>query len=72
MVDGIFPNPGTERGPCIDPCNHMSCKLVRGMAERTCYICEEKIGYEMKFYDDRKFKTLTHAICLEKEESLCG
>jgi hypothetical protein len=34
------------------------------MAESTCHICKEKIGYEKRFYIEPD-KTLVHAICFE-------
>ena len=58
--------PGTEYGPCAEPCQHMDCASARGIAESACVICGVAIGYERRFYreDGGGF---VHAVCAEDE-----
>lgn len=45
-----IPTPGTELGPCAQPCEHRDCAANRAMAEAICTVCEEPIGYERRFF----------------------
>lgn len=47
------PAPGTEYGPCIEPCAHGDCRNIRDEASAPCTICSEPIGYDRPFYVDR-------------------
>ena len=66
MAAGVLPKPGKvvrgkEIGPCTDQCNHKQCKQTRNMANTKCYICDERIGYETKFYETET--GLVHSQC---------
>ena len=65
MATCILCSPGTEFGPCKEPCNHSDCQLTRRMAEMNCGICRMPIGYETRYYDDDQYG-LVHALCLEE------
>lgn len=40
-----IPAPGTEYGPCVDPCEHRDCAAARRDAARPCRVCGKPIGY---------------------------
>lgn len=65
MAAGTFPAPGTERGPCLEPCEHVDCQATVAMASAECRICTKVIGYETRFYVENG--TPIHALCLEQE-----
>jgi hypothetical protein len=67
MAAIALPAPGTELGPCAEPCKHTDCAETRQMAELTCEYCRLPIGYEQRFYTERQADGLMHsyhAICL--------
>jgi hypothetical protein len=55
--------PGTEFGPCAEPCTHKDCALSRTAAEAVCPGCKEAIGYERAFV--RYGEGLWHQACAE-------
>jgi hypothetical protein len=38
--------PGSECGPCLDPCGHKDCQEIRHIAQSDCAICSLTIGYD--------------------------
>lgn len=81
MAAGKLPEPGSEYGPCTDPCEHLDCAETRRMAETVCELCGKPIGYGARLYDrttpaqraDNRPKhpsertwALVHADCVEK------
>lgn len=73
MAATALPRPGTEYGPCAEPCAHRDCAASRRMADEVCRFCGEAIGYETYFYDDPQkpegdslVRGLVHAPCLER------
>lgn len=62
MAAGSLPKPGTEFGPCMEPCVHEDCALTRKMAESECYECKKPIGYDRRFFDHRE-RGLCHESC---------
>lgn len=43
--------PGTDHGPCREPCAHRDCDQTRELAERTaCPGCSEPLGYDRTFW----------------------
>ena len=69
MAAGKLPAPGTDLGPCKKKCRHKDCAETRRMAEATCPFCDETIGYDRRFYDDRA-RGLCHADCLEDDVAM--
>jgi len=67
MAAAWLSKPGTEYGPCPDPCKHTDCQATRDMAAALCHVCEEPIGYDRRFYFEPKTKRYVHAICLESQ-----
>ena len=70
MAAGVLPEPGTEYGPCVEPCQHIDCAGTRADAASPCQECGQPIGYGRRFYavGDAKpgqRRTLSHATCLE-------
>jgi len=70
MAAGALARPGTEFGPCIEPCEHEDCKQIRLMAKMHCEVRGEPIGYERRYYlrgDPSSPDTtrLVHAVCVE-------
>lgn len=59
-----LPKPGTEYGPCVDPCGHIDCAETRKQSETPCDICGEPIGYDLPFYQRESWTILTHQTCL--------
>ena len=57
--------PGTEYGPCTEPCAHIDCASSREMAESTCPACREAIGYDRAFF--YRAGVFVHAVCLFAE-----
>jgi len=56
--------PGSEYGPCLDPCGHIDCQEIRHIAQSKCRTCSLDIGYDreiMMLADG----TIVHADCLE-------
>lgn len=67
MAASTLPAPGTEYGPCAEPCSHTDCAHSRRMAAAVCPFCDEAIGYGRRFYNegDPGGFDLVHALCLE-------
>ena len=65
MAAGYLPDPGSKTGPCLGDCGHSDCTQTRIDASHQCRICEESIGYGVRFYYEKGVPV--HAICLEKE-----
>lgn len=66
MAASKLPKPGTEYGPCADPCAHVDCLETRNMSHKQCLYCETEIGYETRFYQ-LETGALVHARCHEEE-----
>lgn len=71
MAAGRISAPGTETGPCLDPCGHLDCAMTRAEAAALCTRCETPIGYETRFYAARVARAdggrdLSHATCEER------
>jgi hypothetical protein len=49
------PAPGTELGPCKEPCKHKDCEQARIDATAECYLCHKHIGYETRYYCDTHY-----------------
>lgn len=68
MAAGRFAEPGTDLGPCPEPCHHTDCEWIRKSAESLCRFCNKPIGYDVRFYTDPdNDKNFVHALCIEKE-----
>ena len=69
MAASALPAPGSEYGPCAEPCAHTDCAHTRGMAAAVCPLCEKPIGYERRFYNEGEPGgfDLVHALCLEDD-----
>ena len=69
MAAGALAPPGSEAGPCADPCPHFDCKLSRADAAAPCRICSAPIGYETRIYlaPEAIGRQLVHAVCLEAQ-----
>lgn len=65
MASAVVSSPGTEYGPCVDPCPHRDCAMQRSIASMVCPICLERIGYEVRYYAD-EFDGYCHAVCAEE------
>jgi hypothetical protein len=52
MAAVALPAPGTEHGPCAEPCRHTDCAATRTMAARACIGCGQLIGYERRFFQE--------------------
>lgn len=68
MAAGSLASPGTEVGPCADPCEHRDCATTRRMAETACVHCSDPIGYGTSFYNvtpdgEPVWSKLAHAGC---------
>ena len=63
--------PGSEYGPCLDPCGHIDCQEIRHIAQSPCVICFLTIGYdcEITMLEDGSF---AHAICAESALEKAG
>lgn len=64
MAATYLSEPGTEYGPCVDPCQHRDCAATRETAATICTYCNEPIGYGNRFYSDDAGGSV-HAVCLE-------
>ena len=69
MAASFLSAPGTEYGPCVEPCAHTDCAHTRRMAAALCPFCDEPIGYERRYYNDGEpgGLDLVHAVCLEDD-----
>ena len=56
--------PGTEYGPCSIECPHIDCAQTRQTAAKACGICQVRIGYDRRYYNDDEYG-IVHAACLE-------
>ncbi|MFA5385101.1 MAG: hypothetical protein WC364_10630 [Eubacteriales bacterium] len=63
MAAGKIAAPGTEYGPCKEPCSHTDCASSRSMAEAECIHCGKPIGYETSCYSTET--GFAHAKCEE-------
>ena len=75
MAAGILQQPGSELGPCRNPCAHKDCAETRAIAAAPCRICRKPIGYDRLFYregnprpDSLDPPTYVHAEELEAEQ----
>lgn len=50
MAATTLPAPGSEFGPCVEPCAHRDCEATREMAAAACVHCSQPIGYDVRFY----------------------
>jgi hypothetical protein len=58
--------PGSEYGPCLSECKHRDCAASRTMVVIVCRICNQRIGYETRFYfEDNNLPV--HGLCLDEE-----
>jgi hypothetical protein len=64
MAATVLPKPGSEFGPCAEPCQHTDCAETRRQAATICDLCPEPIGYDRRFYQKDSWTVLTHQICL--------
>jgi hypothetical protein len=72
MAAASLAAPGTEAGPCAEPCEHRDCASTRKMADTPCEVCGEPIGYVQRFFrtvDDQPdmWEHLAHAGCWFKK-----
>ncbi len=71
MAASFISSPGTQFGPCIEPCHHTDCHALRLVAESSCTYCHEPIGYEKRYYhlgenavDETNI--YAHAVCVDE------
>jgi hypothetical protein len=50
MAATFLSPPGTEYGPCADPCVHIDCAASRDQAATPCTICRQPIGYDTYYW----------------------
>lgn len=60
MAAITLPAPGTEYGPCTEPCAHRDCAETRTWAARLCTYCQQPLGYSQPVYHG------CHSLCLEE------
>jgi len=69
MASTKLPLPGSQYGPCAEPCKHQDCARARADAAEVCIYCGESIGYNRSFYDMSSYAglrpILAHALCAE-------
>lgn len=66
MAAGILPSPGTQYGPCAQPCKHQDCRQTRDDACTPCRFCTDPIGYGTRYVRARLTGVLAHERCLER------
>lgn len=67
MAASMLSKPGTNVGPCAEPCHHHDCAEMRGMAAALCVYCGKPIGYDTRFYrEGHTGNSLAHAECSEE------
>ena len=62
MAAGFLAAPGTEYGPCLEPCSHSTCLESWRRWEAPCKFCDNPIG-PRAFYQEDNWQTLMHQIC---------
>ena len=60
-----LPKPGTEHGPCSDPCNHVDCAATWAQSASPCGLCGASIGFALPIRYESAGAILTHAECAE-------
>jgi hypothetical protein len=58
-------NEEQELGPCLEPCEHRSCRQMREDAASLCRICSRPIGWNNPIYYEEQ--GLVHRDCLISE-----
>lgn len=58
--------PGSKYGPCVNECEHRDCEASRRLVVKVCRICNERIGYETRFYFEGNNHPV-HGLCLDLE-----
>ncbi len=65
--------PGSDYGPCPEPCSHIDCAASRDTAASICRFCTHPIGYGRRYYHDPdeirgcgRPPRWVHATCLYK------
>lgn len=66
MAYGSIAAPGTEVGPCEEPCQHTDCAASRRQAAEPCEWCGEPIGFDRLFGYWGDEGRPYHSGCLEK------
>ena len=74
MAYATLAAPGTETGPCVEPCNHTDCAATRQQAAALCGLCNQPISYDTPFYADPNHPTTgwVHRTCLLASPTLLG
>jgi len=62
---GTLGKPGSDRGPCRQPCRHDACAEARAWAAARCHYCGTPIGYERRFYREGMGDCTTCAYAVE-------
>lgn len=57
----ILGAPGTEYGPCAEPCAHQGCTQARAAAAQVCPRCRQPMGYDTVVWDSDG--GLEHDVC---------
>lgn len=66
---GYLAPPGHAYGPCGWRCGHMECRHQRRVAESVCRLCQNLIGYEVRFAADPNHeRRWVHRRCLARAE----
>jgi hypothetical protein len=67
MAASATPAPGTQYGPCAEPCEHRSCECSRREAAALCRICTQRVGYGRPWYATiDNIPGAVHADCAEE------
>ncbi len=63
----VLSEPGTQYGPCAEPCLHTDCAASRVQAATVCPHCNERLGYDVAIttspYEKGK---MAHLSCIEE------
>lgn len=62
----ILAQPGTEAGPCAEPCEHYDCAQIRTTVKSICHYCGEEIGYDNAYLIEDKLRPV-HSACVDNE-----
>lgn len=67
MAAVSLPAPGDEFGPCnqeLPICQHSDCEETRRLSAKVCSLCNRRIGYRRRFFQEDDWKVLKHEHCV--------
>ena len=63
--------PGTDLGPCDEPCEHQDCADQHAIAAEICRYCDQPIGFDTRFYPEADLRAAGTGITYHHVHAIC-